>query len=115
MSMITLEEAKTYLRVDGSADDNLITSLMNSAEKITEDVARLTAVEWSAICDESTSEMSIRGIDLLAGEIIQLRSILKVGVLFALGYLYEHREEADHHELVMTLRSLLSSVREGVF
>ena len=115
MSMITLEEAKTYLRVDGAADDSLIESLMNSAEKITTDVARLSATEWDQVCDEFTSEMSIRGSDLLAGEIMQLRSMLKVGVLFALGYLYEHREEADHHELVMTLRSLLSSVREGVF
>ena len=32
-----------------------------------------------------------------------------------LNELYEHREDADHHELVMTLRNLLSSVREGVF
>jgi hypothetical protein len=36
-------------------------------------------------------------------------------MLFTLGYLYEHREEADHHALVITLRNLLSSVREGVF
>jgi hypothetical protein len=37
-----------------------------------------------------------------------------VAILFALGYLYEHREEADHHSLTLTLRSLLFSLREDV-
>lgn len=39
---------------------------------------------------------------------------MKAAVLYALGYLYEHREEADHHSLVLTLRSLLFSIREGI-
>ena len=34
---------------------------------------------------------------------------------YALGYLYEHRDEAGHHQLMLTLRSLLFAVREGVF
>ena len=28
--------------------------------------------------------------------------------------MFEHREDADHHELTLTLRSLLFAVREGV-
>jgi len=44
-----------------------------------------------------------------------MEEIRRVGVLYALGYLFEHREEADHHALVMTLRNLLFAVREGVF
>ena len=43
-----------------------------------------------------------------------MKEILRVGVFYTLGYLYEHREEADHHDLVLTLRNLLFSVREGV-
>ena len=39
---------------------------------------------------------------------------MRVAILYALGYLYEHREEADHHSLTLTLRSLLFSIREGV-
>ena len=35
--------------------------------------------------------------------------------VYALGYLYEHRDEADHHQLMLTLRSILFAVREGVF
>lgn len=115
MSLIALEEAKTYLRVDSGMDDELIGSLLLTAEKLTEDVARLTATEWDQLCDETTEEMTIRDKDLLLGEVLQLRSLIRTAVLYALGYLYEHREEADHHDLMMTLRNLLSSVREGVF
>ena len=43
-----------------------------------------------------------------------IRETMKVAILYALGYLYEHREEADHHELTLTLRSLLFALREGV-
>jgi len=113
--LINIEEAKLYLRVDSPMENDLIDSLLLSAEKITCDVARMTAAEWNTLCDESTEEMTIRDKDLLVDEICQLRSLLRTAVLYALGSLYEHREEADHHDLVMTLRNLLSSVREGVF
>ena len=33
----------------------------------------------------------------------------------AAAYLYEHREEADHHQLVIDLRNLLFGVREPGF
>ena len=48
-------------------------------------------------------------------EHVQMKAVLKTAVFYALGYLYEHREEADHHDLVLTLRNLLFAVREGVF
>jgi len=115
MSLITTDEAKAYLRVDSSMEDGLIESLLMTAEKVSADVGRMTAAEWDLLCDESTEEMTVHGEDILVGEILQLRSLMRTAVLFSLGYLYEHREEADHHELVMTLRNLLSSVREGVF
>ncbi len=115
MSLITLEEAKAYLRVDSTMEDDLIVGLLDSAEKISADVARMSAAEWDVLCEESTEVMTLRGTEILVAEILQLRSLLKAAVLYALGYLYEHREEADHHALMMTLRNLLSSVREGVF
>lgn len=115
MSLITLEEAKSYLRVDSSMEDGLIDSLLLSAEKICSDVGRLTASEWNTLCDEETEAMTIRGTEILVSEVLQLRSLMRTAVLYALGYLYEHREEADHHDLMMTLRNLLASVREGVF
>ena len=113
--MITLEEAKAYLRVDSSMEDSLIESLLQSAEKLTADVGRITAEEWDTLWNDETETMTIRDEDISSASLVQLRSLLRTALLFTLGYLYEHREEADHHALVITLRNLLSSVREGVF
>ena len=90
MALVTIEEAKAYLRVDTGDEDSLIQSLLTASEKLAMDVARLPEEEVS--------------------EHVEL---MKTAVLFTLGYLYEHREEADHHELMMTLRNLLFSIREG--
>ncbi len=113
MELITLADAKSYLRVDSGMDDTLIGSLLASAEKLVTDVARMSAAEWNAVCTDDT--VTIRGTELNQAETVQLKALLTSAVLYALGYLYEHRELADHHDLVMTLRNLLSSVREGVF
>lgn len=40
---------------------------------------------------------------------------MKVANLYAVAYLYEHREEADHKELMLSLRDLLFGVREVKF
>lgn len=116
--MLTLEEAKAYLRVDSDYEDSLITSLLASSESICMDVARLSACEWREISEytsDNRKTLSIRGEEKCKNEILQMKEILRVGALYALGYLYEHREEADHHDLIMTLRNLLFAVREGVF
>ena len=105
MALITLDEAKEYLRVDTDADDALIGSLLLSAGRLCADVARLSDEEWSQVNSEHNEGDS--------AEIVSLRASLRVAVYFTLAYLYEHREEADHHALTLTLRSLLFSVREG--
>ncbi len=116
--MVTLSEAKAYLRVDSAFEDSLISALLASACSICMDVARLSPGEWGSIAAYTSNmrkTVMVRGEEKSKGEILQMKEILRVGVLYALGYLYEHREEADHHDLVMTLRNLLFSVREGVF
>ena len=105
MALITLSEAKTYLRVDTTEDDVLIGGLLLAAERLCADVARLSDAEWAQAGADPRKNDS--------AEIISLRASLRVAVLYALAYLYEHREEADHHDLLLTLRSLLFSVREG--
>lgn len=90
--LVTLSEMKQYLRVDTSDEDAFIEGLINSAEAICRDVARLSDEEF--ITEALTT---------------------RIAVLYAVAYLYEHREEADHHALMLSLRSLLFGVREAKF
>ena len=103
MALISLDEAKGYLRVDTADEDAMIGVLLSSAGRLCADVARLTDEQWAAV-DSGTEDASL----------IPVRETMKVAVLYALGYLFEHREEADHHDLTLTLRSLLFGIREGV-
>ena len=110
MALISLDEAKEYLRVDSSDEDALTASLLAAASNLCVDVARLTDEQWEDIdSDKYCSKNYSRT------KITELRETMRVAILYALGYLYEHREEADHHALTLTLRSLLFGIREGVF
>ena len=111
MALITLAEAKNYLRIDTNDDDDLVQSLLNAAEHLTVDVSRLSETEWTLL-DDTTQTTDPDG-NLSDTEISAFRAILKAAFFYTLGYLYEHREEADHHALAMTLRSILLSIREG--
>ena len=75
---VTLEEAKTYLRVTSSDEDDLIRSLITAAEKQVQDITRQSDEEFMA--NEERALIRIR-----------------IAVLYTVAYLYEHREEADHH------------------
>ena len=91
--LLELDEVKGYLRVDTNEEDGLITGLSRSAEKLCMDVARIDDPD----------------------EFASLGETAKTAALFAVAYLYEHREEADHHALTLTLRSLLFGVRKEAF
>lgn len=91
--LLELDEVKGYLRVDTNEEDGLITGLSQSAEKLCMDVARVDDPDEFALLGETA----------------------KTAVLYAVAYLYEHREEADHHALTLTLRSLLFGVRKEAF
>lgn len=103
MALISLDEAKGYLRVDTADEDAMIGVLLSSASQICADVARLS--------DEQRAAVDSDGDD---PALVPVRETMRVAVLYALGYLFEHREEADHHALVLTLRSILFAIREGV-
>lgn len=90
--MLTVEEMKQYLRVDTSDDDALIEQMILTAESICQDVARMDAESFASA--SATTRMA---------------------VLYAVAYLYEHREEADHKALTLSLRSLLFGVRKEGF
>lgn len=90
--LVTLEEIKTYLRIDFDDDDGILCALLESAQKLCMDVARIEDPDAFA-------------------ETINAR----VAILYATAYLYEHREEADHHQLTLTLRALLFACRKECF
>ena len=89
---VTLEEAKGYLRVDSSDEDSFILDLMETANALIKNVTRRTPAVLK-----------------------KHEAVVRTAELYVIAYLYEHREEADHHALTMTLRSLLFAIREGAF
>lgn len=103
MALILFDEAKEYLRVDTEDEDAIIGILLETAQRLCVDVARLSEEQWAEV-DSDKEDAALTPI----------RETLRTAVLYALGYLFEHREDADHHELTLTLRSLLFAVREGV-
>ena len=109
MALITLEEAKGYLRVDTADEDAMICSLISSAGKLCMNVARLSAEQWADIDSEATETERYN-----TAELNTLRETFRIAMLYSLGYLFEHREDADHHNLILMLRALLFAVREGV-
>ena len=111
-TIIPLYEAKTYLRVDSSDEYALIGILLSSAEQMCKDVSRLSEDQWEAV--NAADQDAENGVQPTR-ELEALRSTCRVAILYVLGYLYEHRDEADHKQLMLTLRSILFAVREGVF
>ena len=90
--LVTLEEVKTYLRVSSHDEDALIENLMESSEKLCQDVAKLD--------EESFLKESAK---------------VRIAILYTIAYLFEHREEADYRELMRMIRCLLFGVRREVF
>lgn len=90
--MVSLEEMKNYLRVDFEDDDALIVNLISAAEKMCMDILRTENIE--------ELETAQNG---------------QIAVMYAVAYLYEHREEADHRALNLTLRALLFGSRKEGF
>ena len=89
--MITLKEAKNYLRVDYDEDDRLIQNLIFTSKQLVMGVGRMSEEDFSV--NEDT---------------------VRTAVLFALGYLYENRSNPDYKKLTLNLRSILFAQREGV-
>lgn len=90
--LVTLEEAKQYLRVDYGDDDEYLSRLIDSAEAVVKDAGRLTDEEFK-----------------------EHENVTRAATLYCISYLYEHREATDMHELTLMLRSILFGVRREKF
>ena len=89
---VTVEEMKSYLRIDFEDDDALIENFISAAKKQCMDILRTD--------DAADLDAAQNG---------------KIAVMFTVAYLYEHREEADHHAMDLTLRALLFGSRKEGF
>ena len=90
--MVTLEEMKKYLRIDYDDDDSVLSDIITAAKSICMAVAR---IEDEEVFAESANA--------------------KIAVMYAVAFLYEHREEADHKALTLSLRALLTDIRREGF
>ena len=90
--IISLDEMKSYLRVDHDDDGALLESLIESSTQLCMDVARIP------------TEAKFKK-----------ESCAKVAVMYAVAYQYEHREDADHKALTLSIRSLLFGIRQEEF
>lgn len=91
--LVSLYDAREFLRMDGQEDDGVIASLLAAAEALCLDVLRLKG--------EEAPDAAM--------------PVLRTAILYAMAYLYEHREEADHARLLLTLRALLAGERKEEF
>ena len=85
--LVTVDEAKLYLRLDGTEEDALIQTLLETAESLCQDIVRTDFDEMEEVPE-----------------------IVKVGIRYAVTYLYE-----DFDELTRMLKFLLYSVRKEEF
>ena len=92
MAVISLAEMKNYLRVDFEDDDALLEGIITQSQRLCMDVARIS--------DETEFEE---------------KPVAKIAVMYAVAYLYEHREEADMKALTLALRALMFGIREPGF
>jgi uncharacterized phage protein (predicted DNA packaging) len=90
--LLTIEEAKKYLRLDNTEEDTLIQTLMYTSEELCQDIAR---VDFS--------------------EVVEIPEVIKIAILYGVTYLYENREQADFKELTETLKCLLFGIRKEMF
>ena len=87
--IVSLEEAKLYLRVDGDAEDALITVFIETAEEICEGILRSSLSEFEEIPDT-----------------------VKQAIMYVVANLYEKRETLDMKEVMDIASRLLFSYRK---
>jgi len=90
--LVSAQEAKVYLRLDGAEEDALIQTLLETSESLCRDIVR---------------------VDL--DEMDEVPEVVKTAICYGVTYLYENRENADFRELTRTLKFLLFGVRREEF
>lgn len=87
--IVTLEEAKLYLKVDGDEDNTLITNFISAAEELCEGILRYPISEFTVIPEA-----------------------VKQSILYAVANLYEQRENVDMKAVIDIMTRLLFAYRK---
>lgn len=87
--LVSLEEVKLYLRIDGDEENTLITNFIIAAEEICEGVLRFSLSEFA-----------------------EVQETVKQAILYATANMYEKREEIDMKEVLNVVTRLLFSYRK---
>ena len=92
--MVSLDECKNYLKVDTDDDDTLIEILMDASIRIVKDMLRVE--DFKSFKKKEKDQ-------------------IKTAIFYTLHFLYDERGNANHKDLMLTLRSLLFNLREVQF
>lgn len=87
--VISLEEVKVYLRVDGDDENTLITNFIIAAEDLCEGILRYPLSEFTTVPES-----------------------VKQSILYAVANMYEQRETFDVKAVIDTMTRLLFSYRK---
>ncbi len=87
--VVTLDETKLYLRVDGDEDNTLITNFICAAEEMCEDILRCPLSDFTVIPEA-----------------------IKQAILYAVASLYEWQESVDIKAVIDVMARLLFAYRK---
>jgi len=87
--VVSLDEIKLYLRVDGDEENTLITSFITTAEEMCEGILRSPLTDFT-----------------------ELPETVKQAVYYAVANMYEEREKTNIKEVYDVMKRLLFSYRK---
>ena len=96
--MLTLQETKVFLRVDGDEDDTLISSLIITAQVLTEDILRRPLSEFGELPDP-----------------IQQAMLIIIGTLYEERQVSKDKAGVDIKETLDLVRQMLFGYRRAQF
>lgn len=86
--VLTLEEVKLYLRVDGDVENTLITKFILTSQELCEEILRFELTEYEVVPE-----------------------LVRQSILYAVVNMYEQRETFDVKSVIETMTRLLFSYR----
>lgn len=86
--IISLEEVKLYLRIDGDEEDALISNFINVSQDLVQGILRVQLSELDPVPE-----------------------IIKQAVMYSVANMYEKRENYDSKAVIQTMKNLLFQYR----